>query len=357
MPDNLGKREAQRRADRIHAFRRELDDLDREGVLVLSVEQRARLDPHLDKTLAELALKFDVDVSDSQKQISLAMRIASALGGFALCAAVFLFFYRYWGWMNTPTQVGILVAVPILTLLATDWVARKEKTHYYTSLLALAAFAAFVLNLSVLGSIFNMTSSPGAILAWGLFATVLAYCHRLRLELAAGLVLLVVYLATIIFEASGGAWITVTERPEAFLPGALALLSIPLLFGRHNHAGFLPIYRLCGLGFIFVALLVLGNAGQLTYLPFSKKAVEGIYQMSAFGAAVAAIWAGLRCRQTECVNLGSAFFAIYLFNRLFVWWWDWMPKYMFFLVIGIIALVLLAVFRKLRTKTAGAEAA
>ncbi len=357
MPDTLGKKEAQQRADRIHAFRSELEHLDREGVLVLSNEQRGRLDPYLDQTLAQLSLRFDVDVSDSQRQISLAMRIASALGGFALCAAVFLFFYRYWGWMSTPLQIVILVAIPMLAVLATDWVARKEKTRYYTSLLALAAFSAFVLNVGVLGSLFNMTPSAGAILAWGLFAIVLGYRYRLKLELAAGLVLLVVFLATIIFEASGGAWVAVTERPEAFLPGALALLFIPVLWKHRNHAGFLPIYRLCGLGFVFVALLILGNEGQMTYLPFSKKAVEGIYQMSAFGAAVAAIWAGLRLRKPECVNLGSAFFAIYLFNRLFVWWWDWMPKYLFFLIIGIIALVLLAVFRKVRTKTAKEEAA
>jgi uncharacterized membrane protein len=79
--------------------------------------------------------------------------------------------------------------------------------------------------------------------------------------------------------------------------------------------------------------------------------------MSGFGAAVIAIWAGVRNRLTESVNLGSAFFAIYLFNRLFVWWWDWMPKYLFFLIIGLIALVLLAVFRRLRAGSAKMETA
>lgn len=357
MPETLGKKEAQQRVDRIHAFRRELEHLDREGILVLSAEQGARLDSHLDRTLAELASQFDVDVSESQKQISLAMRIASALGGLALCAAVFLFFYRYWGSMSTPLQVGILITIPILAVFATDWVARRERTQYYTSLLALVAFGAFVLNLNVLGDIFNMTPSPGAFLAWGLFAFVLAYAYRLRLELAAGLVLIVIFLAASIFTLSGGSWVLVTERPETFLLGAVPLIAFAGLARHEKLAGFLPIYRLCGLGFIFLALLILGNEGQLTYLPFSKKAVEGIYQMSGFGAAVAAIWIGLRRHQQESVNLGSAFFAIYLFNRLFVWWWDWMPKYLFFLIIGLIALVLLAVFRKLRAGSARSEAA
>ena len=207
MSDTSEKKEAQRRVDRIHAFRRELEHLELEGVLVLSDEQRARLTPYLDKTLTDLALQFDVDVSESQKQISIAMRIASALGGLALCAAVFLFFYRYWGLMNTSLQVGILITIPILAVFATDWVSRKEKTLYYTSLLALVAFGAFILNLNVLGNIFNMTPAPSAFLAWGLFALALAYGYRLRLELAAGIVLVVVFLAASIFSRSGGAWV------------------------------------------------------------------------------------------------------------------------------------------------------
>jgi hypothetical protein len=50
-----GRKEAQDRVDRIHAFRHELDQLARENVLVLPAEERARIDVHLDKTLAELA--------------------------------------------------------------------------------------------------------------------------------------------------------------------------------------------------------------------------------------------------------------------------------------------------------------
>lgn len=356
MAESSAKKEAQQRVDGIHAFRRELEQLAGEGVLVLSNEQREQLDAHLDKTLAELARRFDVDVSDSQKQISLAMRIASALGGLAICAAVFMFFYRYWGLLSTPLQVGILIAIPILGLIAIELISRREKTLYYTSLLALVVFGAFVLNLNVVGSIFNMAPSQNAFLAWGLFALVLAYGYRLRLELAAGLVLLAIYIAADILALSGGSWDAVLDRPETFLPAALALLGIPLLLRHGKQPGFPTVYRLFGLLFLFLALLVLGNEGQLTYLPFTKKAVQGLYQMSGFGAATLAIWIGIRNRLTESVNLGSGFFAIYLFNRLFVWWWDWMPKYLFFLIIGLIALLLLAVFRKLRAGSGIAEA-
>ncbi len=356
MSEASGKKEAQERVDRIHAFRREQEQLARDGILILTEEQRARLDAHLHKTLAELSARFDVDVSDSQKQISLAMRIASALGGLALCAAVVLFFYRYWGLLSMSFQVGILISIPILLLLAMDFVSRTEQTLYYTSLLGIVAFASFILNLNMVGFIYNMAPSPNAFLAWGLFALVLGYSYSLRLQLAAGLVLLAIYLATDFVVLCGSSLDAVFGRPETFLPGALALLATPLILRHGKYPGFPMVYRLLGLVFMFLVLLFLSNWGQLSYLPFAKKTIEGIYQMSGFAVAASAIWTGFRYRWTDWINLGSGFFAVFLFNRLFVWWWDWMPKYLFFLIIGIIALILLAVFRRFRASSAEREA-
>jgi hypothetical protein len=51
------------------------------------------------------------------------------------------------------------------------------------------------------------------------------------------------------------------------------------------------------------------------------------------------------------VNLAAAFFVILLYLRVYHWWWDWMPGYVFFLLIGLISIGLLALFRKLRTRT------
>jgi uncharacterized membrane protein len=356
MAETSGKKQAQERVDRIHAFRRELEQLVRDGILALPDEQRQRLDTHLEKTLAELAGEFDVDISESQRQISIAMRIASALGGFALCAAVFLFFYRYWGLLSTPFQVGILILTPLLLLVAIDRVSRKERTLYYTSLLVLVALGAFIMNLGVLGSIFNIAPSYGAFLPWGALALILAYAYRLRLPLAGGLVALVIYVAAGMMSLCGGYWGAVVERPETFLPGGLALIAVPLLMRHDRQAEFPAIYRLMGLLFVFLALLMLANEGQLSFLPLARKTAAGIYQVAGLAASVLAIWTGVRKRRMESVNLGSLFFAVFLFNRLWVWWWNWMPQYLFFLIIGIIALVLLAVFRRLRTGTGRTEA-
>ncbi len=356
MAETTGKRAAQRRVDRIHAFRRELEQLSREGALELTDEQQTNLEAHLESTLAGLAARYDVDISDSQKRISLAMRIASTLGGLAICAAVFLFFYRYWGLLHTPVQVGILILVPIAALIAAEAVSRREKTLYYTSLLVLLALAGFVMNLVMLGYIFNIAPTPAAFLAWGALAWILAYRFRLLLPLAAALIALVIYTASLGVTFAGGFWDASPERPETYLPGGLALLAVPLLW-RRSDEDFRFIYRTLGLLFVGLALLVLAVAGQLTFLPLAGQTAADFYQAVGLAAAAAAIWAGVRYRLSECINLGSAFFAVYLFIRLYQWWWDWMPRYLFFLIIGLIALVLMAIFHRLRRRTGRAEAA
>ncbi len=32
------------------------------------------------------------------------------------------------------------------------------------------------------------------------------------------------------------------------------------------------------------------------------------------------------------MNTGNVFFTIFLYTKFYDWWWDWMPKYLFFLL-------------------------
>jgi uncharacterized membrane protein len=98
----------------------------------------------------------------------------------------------------------------------------------------------------------------------------------------------------------------------------------------------------------------LGESGSWTYLPFDTKTVEHLYQLLGFAAATFAIWFGITRRYREVLNLGAAFFAIFLICRFVAWWWDWMPKYLFFFLVGAIGLGLLTVFRRLRKRVGGA---
>jgi hypothetical protein len=348
MPDVRGQRDAQQSADRLRVFREKLAELERQNVLVLTQEQRAGLDPFLDQTLQELARRYDIDVNSSQKQLSWGMRIVSALGGLALCAAVFLFFYRYWGLIPAVGQVVILVATPLLGLAAMHFASKYERTLYFTGLIGLVVFDSFVLNLVVLGQLFNRISSPNAFLAWGALALALGYAYGLRLLLAAGLISWLVFFSGTIVSWTGAWWESSYSRPECTLAGGALIVCVPIWLHHRRHQDFPGTYRLIGLVAVFLSLLTLWYAGNDSFLPLDPKSIERTYQLVAFMTAAFTIWAGIRNNLSGTVNLGAAFFTIFLYAKFVDWWWDWMPKYVFFFVIGSIAIGLLLAFRKIR---------
>jgi len=71
-----------------------------------------------------------------------------------------------------------------------------------------------------------------------------------------------------------------------------------------------------------------------------------------FAAAGLSVWAGIRSGLPAVANMGAGFFALLLYLRFFDWWWDWMPGYLFFLIIAAVSIGLLAVFRRLRPQSA-----
>jgi hypothetical protein len=91
--EGLDRTEAQQAADRIRILRQELTSGEVASVLALT-DQLKRLDEWSRAKLAALAQQFDVDTTASQKRVSWGMRIASTLGGIAICAAIVLFFTR-----------------------------------------------------------------------------------------------------------------------------------------------------------------------------------------------------------------------------------------------------------------------
>jgi len=343
----MQKEAAQRRADRIQAFRTELEQLEAEGVLSLGAEQKIGLDAYHRTLLAEIAREFDVDVTGTEKQLSWGMRIVSFLGALAISAALFFFFNRFWGLLDTWTQVAILLAAPLLATVAAEFASRRERSLYFTSLLSLVALTCFVLNLSVLGVIFNITPSQNAFLAWGAFALILAYGYGLRLLLVAGLTCLMGYLAATVGTWSGCYWLSFGERPENFIAAGALMAMVPLIPHR-KYPQFPGIHRVYGLLAIFIAILILANWGHISYLPWSAKHIEYFYQTAGFVIAGGAIALGIRRRWSGVTNLGCTFFVLYLYTKLFDWWWNWMPKYLFFLLLGFMAIGLLLVLQRLR---------
>jgi uncharacterized membrane protein len=346
----MNREEAQLRADRVRAFREELAALECEGVLALSGEQRTGLAAHHEELLRSLSTAFDVDATRQQKQLSWGMRIVAFLGAAAISAALFFLFYRYWGFIDTPLQVIVLIAVPLLGVVGVELAARREPTGYIATIVAMVAFASFVLDLSMLGQVFSITPSQNAFLAWSGLAIVLAYSYGLRLLLIAGILSLLGYLSATVGTWGGCYWLSAGERPENFIVGGLCIGALSFIPHRRL-AQFPGTYRLFGLLAVLIAILVLGNWGEASVLPFRPKTVEHLYQVAGFVVSGLVIWVGVRQRWPGTANLGSTFFAIFLYTKFYDWWWDWMPKYLFFLVVGLVAVLLLLVLKRLRAAT------
>ena len=340
--------EAQARIDQIHDFRRELALLQAKKVVSLTADQRRAIDAYHEALIKDLSRDFDVDSNVQAKHLSTGMRIASFLGAISLAASVFFFFYKFWGQLTTPAQVSILLAAPLMTFVFTVWLSRRDSSGYFTKLAAMVSFACFVLNVSMLGQIFNMTSSPNAFVVWAAFALMLAYGMDARLLLVAGLMCLVTYIAARFGTEAGAYWIDFGERPENFFPAATALLTAAVLIDHRRFDGFAMTYRIFGLLTLFGPILVLSNWGDGSYLLWDSNLIKGGYQIAGFIIAGVTIWLGTRKGLADVVNTGVTFFVILLYTKFYDWWWEMMPKYLFFLVMGLTAVLFLFVLRRLR---------
>lgn len=344
------RKEAQKRVDRIALFRAELAELERENGLTLTPEQRTGLEVHVANLLSRFQREYGVDATDSARRVSWGMRVASLLGGAALVAAMVLFLHRIWGNLPTAAQVSILTTAPLAFLAGIEVAFARRADHYYVALLALAAGATFVMEANALGSVLNLTDSPQVLLAWGLFGVLIAYAYGLRLLLGAGLVLLVAYSAALVLNAQGYYWAGVMQTAQLILPGAALLYCIPWLTRGRGPNDFDFVYRVCGAGTGLSAILILSTTGDLCCGGLLPGMVEGAYQVAGLLISAGVVFHGLRLGRGGLVNLAATAFIVFLFVRLHSWWWDWMPKYMFFLSIGLIAVGLLLVFRRIRTR-------
>jgi len=344
--------QAQQTADRIRLLCQELATPELQQVLELSPDQQRRFEDWARGKLTQLAQQFDIDTSAAQKHVSWGMRIASTLGGIAICAAIVLFFMRYWGNLGTSLQVAIVMIVPLAALAGAEFAAARERTLYFTALLALVAFASFVMNLAVLGSIFNINSTERALLAWSTFAIAVAYRYGLRLLLAIGLLLLISYGAATVTARLGYRWFDFGERPELVAFLALLVFCAPLVTPHQRHTDFPPVYRLAGAIVFYICVLSLAEGGVPSYLPFGRENVERLYEFVGLLTSGFAIWLGIAQHSNGLVNTSAIAFVIFLFTRLYHWWWDWMPKYLFFAVIGALGIALVLIFKRLRSRMA-----
>jgi len=338
---------AQRRADRIAAFRAEAAELRRAGLLPIAPADLNAVEKYHAEILTDLVRRHDVDVSEAGKQLSLGMRAIALIGAVALSASAFYFFYSLWGLISLPAQVGLLAAGPTAGLVATLFLARWDRSGYFATMSAMFSVACLILNTTVLWSSLNLVPSPYHMLPWWALGLILAYRFGLRLPLAVAILSLAFFLDAWICLRGGLWWTGCMHRPENYLVAAAATFS-PLLVPHRRNPLFPMLYRTLGMCLLFFPVLFLAHNGHLSYIPVPSKGVQIGYQLLGFAASAAAIWLGLRQRWKEVVYGGAAFFLLMLYFRFVEWWWDWMPKSVFFLIVSLVAILVLLILRRLR---------
>jgi hypothetical protein len=313
--------DAQRRADQIAAFRAEVETLRGEGLMPFDAETLAALSAHHDQLLGTLTRRFDVDRGAAAKQMSLGMRVASLFGAAALTAAIVSFVYRVWGSLPIAGQVALLTAAPAAATAVMIVVGAIEKTRYVASLLAIVACAGVVLQTIMLGMLFNMAGTPHTLLVWALFAFAVSVPWRFGVPFAWGVIALICYVAAFRLWVFRMPWMQFPEQLEPVAITAFAMASFYRWMPRELAAW----GRGAALSMALAALLALSWDRQF-------------YQVIAAVAGPALIAAGIRNRWPEAVTLAAMFTGLFLLLRFVDWWWNWMPKYLFFLILAAVAL-------------------
>jgi len=341
---------AQRRADQVAGFRGELAELRRENVIHLEPSTLRAIETFHGKLIRDLVETFDIDAGERAKRLSLGMRLVSLVGALALGASAFLFFHRIWGQIGFVSQVALLAGAPVVALLATSFIAAREKARDLTSMAGLFALSWLAVDISALAKSLGVAPSSGGFLVCGLFGLILAFGFRARLLFVAGLIAIGVFFASSLALLQGLEWWSCFERGEGFvLAGALFLLLAPAI-GQRRFDEFSMITR--GLGFLSLAgpMIVLGMVPETSFLPLPNQTIAGGYQAGALLLCCGAIWAGLVRRRAEWVWGGSGLFVILLYTEFGHWWWNRIPRYLFFLLVAVVAVIVVKVLRRLRTR-------
>ena len=353
----LTRDQAQQRADDIQAFRREAQRLQAEHAWPLDDAPRAQIAAHHEQLLAQYRAGFDIDPDQQSKRLSLSMRIVSLLGALALAASLLFFFYQFWGLFGEATQVGILLGFSLGSLLLTFALRRRDPSGYFAKLAATLALACFMLNIYMLGQIFNITPSDKALLPWGAYALLLAYACNARLLLVIGLVCLLAFCVSRIGSLIGFYWLYACERPENLLLPGLLLFLLPQWLSQARYSGFASAYRVVGLLALFGPMLVLANWAEGSYLRLDADLIENAYQLLGFVASALLVWLGSRRDWPEVALFGQLAFILFLGIKMVDWWWELLPKYLFFLILGLAAILALLILGRLRRGYKGGASA
>lgn len=346
---------AQDAAARIEAFAQELARLEAEGALQLDEAQRAAIAASQQAALADWRQRFDIDVGRGQRQLSWGVKVAAFLAALALGMGVFLLLWRLWHHMNEVGQIMLPLLAAFLFTVTCGLFAAREKGGLFARLFGVLACVCFGLDVALLGHMFNIPSSPGFYLLLGLFALALTLAATSRLLLAVAVGALAVFAAASGMQYAGFTWDEFARWPETFLP-ATALLAAAAWAQQRRGSEQAGAVRFMALLVWFVPALMVGFDGDHSFLPWEEKTVEHCWQLVTGLSAALLVALGVRRGWSETVYTSVFFGTLLLIFKFFEWWWDALPKELFFLLIGLIAVLAVLVLRRLRAAKTGQSA-
>jgi hypothetical protein len=341
--------EAQRRADRIRAFRAELDALIAAGVSPLTEEQREAITRYHGDLLHRLAIEHDVDRSEAAGQLSRGMQVAAFVAALALTAALYSLVARFWGRLDLPLQATLLCVFPLVALVGVELSAQRERTLYVASIFAMVAYGTYWLAAGVLSALLNVPVTAPALWGGALFGVALALPYGFRVIFAGAVLTLLVALAGSVFEAAAMPWTLVIEFPEIVTAASLLLAGLaPRVAGQQR--SFAAVTRGVALSVAFAGLLLLSVAGSASLLPTPSRVTEAIYQAVLLVASATTVTVGIRRRWPEAVYIAAAALTLFIVTRFVDWFWDALPRFVFFFLLAAAAFGWLIVLRRLRVR-------
>jgi hypothetical protein len=345
----VSRAEAQKRADRIRAFREELAALRRDGVATLTAEQDAALAAHHEEVLRRLAAQFDIDRTEHSGQLTRGMVLAALFGAAALILAIYSLVDRAWWRMDLPAQTTLLTMFPLAALAGVEIAARRERTRYFAAIFALVACATTWLALIMTARLLDLPFS--VLLLWpGILAGLaVALSYGFWLVFGVSLVAVIVALAGAFFAAAGVPWPHALGRLEPLMMTAFVVAAAAARFEPAGE-GFAATARIVGLSMGLGSLFLMSVNGSQSLLPLTATVAERIYHVIMPMASAAGIWIGLRRRQRETVTIATILLAVFLMVKYFDWFWDVVPAWVFFLVLAVLAFVALALLKRLRSR-------
>lgn len=340
---------AQTRANQIRAFQAELAALEAEGLGPVDPDRRAAIEAHHRALLMRLAHEQGADTTESLRQLSLGLRIATVIGAVALATAVVFFVRQVWGGLPMAGQLALALAAPLAPLGVAEAAARRDRMSDLTALFAVVAVVGFVADLELLRRVLNLPIAPYPILACAVFALLLAYRFVNRFLLAVGLAAAIWWTAAALYSLGGGWFTDFILLPETALVPAAVVLALPAVL-RHagRYRGFDEIYRVVGIMVAGLAAATISTDGRHSLLLFGLRGAEIVYTLSGFGLGIGALVVGVRRGWRYTIHAGSVLVVLLMTVKAVDWWWNLMPAWLFFLVLGGLAVGSIIGLRRLR---------